>query len=143
MPASWGRCCISRPTATYQADTLARSRCASSVAITDSASVLPSNFSQVSPWRFEGTAGPNTGNTCTNCLAVHGGTASVNAAGSGYTLTTFRQGTSVSAATGGVSAFTALPGLCRQVVDGVVTSEPLWPWPMDARIVAARSSGRE
>ena len=127
------------PTATYTADTLARSQCASSVAITDSASVLPSAFALVPPWRFLGTAGPNVGNTCTNCLSVHGGTPTVNASGSGYTLTTFRQGTSISAATGGVSAFTALPGLCRQVVDGVVTSEPLWPWPMDARIVAARA----
>ena len=125
--------------ATYAADTLARSQCASAVTITDSASVVKTPFNLLPPWHFLGTAGPNVGNTCTNCLSVHGGTPTVNASGSGYTLTTFRQGGSVSAATGGLSAFTALPGLCRQVVDGVVTSEPLWPWPMDARIVAARA----
>ena len=122
------------PGATTTADALVRSECASGVTITDTASVAPSPFSLVAPWQWLGTAGPNTGNTCTSCLAVHAGTPSVNEAGAGYTLTTFQQGTSVSAATGGLSAFAALPGLCRQVVDGVVTSAPLWPWSMEARI---------
>ena len=127
------------PGASYGADTLARSQCASTVSLTDSASVLGSLGALFPPWRFLGTAGPNVGNTCTNCLSVHAGTPSVLDAGAGYTLSGFREGGTVSAATGGESAFTALPGLCHQVVDGAVTTTPLWPWPMEARIAAARS----
>lgn len=30
----------------------------------------------------------------------------------------------------------AAAGICRQYVDGVLTATPLWPWPMQARILA-------
>ena len=127
------------PGSSYGADTLARSHCASAVSISESASVLGFSGALFPPWRFLGTLGPNVGNTCTNCLSVHAGTPHVLDAGAGYTLTSFREGGTVLAATGGASPFAALPGLCHQVVEGVVTSTPLWPWPMDARIAAARS----
>jgi hypothetical protein len=43
------------------------------------------------------------------------------------------------------SAFNSTRGanLCRRYVDGVLTHEPLWPWPMNQRIIeATRQSGR-
>ena len=118
---------------------LVQSRCASSQTWTAVASVLQSGFSTVKPFDFLGTAGPNTSNVCTNCLSVHNGTLSTNAAGSGWTLPSFREGSTVAAATGGLHAMTLLPGLCTQFVEGTLTATPLWPWPLDARIATARA----
>jgi hypothetical protein len=38
-----------------------------------------------------------------------------------------------------VSAFELLPGICKRYVGGQLTNDPLWPWPMDARIREARA----
>ena len=78
--------------------------------------------------------------TCTNCLAVHDGTPGTNESNSGWTFTGLRQGRGLAAATGGRSAFELLPGICKRYEQGQLTNEPLWPWPMDARIKAARAS---
>ncbi len=46
----------------------------------------------------------------------------------------------------GENAFNATRGanLCHRYLDGVVTSQPLWPWPMNQRIIDAMiESGRE
>ena len=51
------------------------------------------------------------------------------------------QGEGLAAATGGTSAFVLLPGICRQYQDGVLTDTPLWPWPMNQRILDARAAG--
>ncbi len=80
-------------------------------------------------------------NVCNNCLAVHAGTPLVNAADSGWTLPNLKQGNGLAAATGGTSAFTLLPGICKRYINGTLTGTPLWPWSMDARISAARVAG--
>jgi hypothetical protein len=54
-----------------------------------------------------------------------------------WTPSGIRHGATLAEATGGASLWTQYAGLCHQVVNGQVTSQPLWPWPMNARIVAA------
>ena len=56
---------------------------------------------------------------------------------SNWTASGVRHGATVEAALHGASVWDTLPGLCRQVVDGQLTTAPLWPWPMNARIMAA------
>jgi parallel beta-helix repeat protein len=112
--------------------------CASAVTMTDVASVLQPGFPSVQPFHFVAQGVSPSGNTCTNCLSVHNGTASTNEGGSGWTLDGLLQGSSVSAAIGSGSAFLALPGLCKQYRDGTLTNEPLWPWAMNQRIIDAR-----
>jgi hypothetical protein len=40
-------------------------------------------------------------------------------------------------ALGETSLWDLYPGLCYQVVGGTVTTQPLWPWPMNERLKAA------
>jgi hypothetical protein len=57
---------------------------------------------------------------------------------------TIREGRTLAEATGGQSVFQLLPGLCKRYVNRQLTNEPLWPWPMNQRIMdAMRQSGRE
>ena len=54
-----------------------------------------------------------------------------------WTPSGIRHGATVEGALGGTSLWETMPGLCRQVVNGQITDVPLWPWPMNARIIAA------
>jgi hypothetical protein len=52
-----------------------------------------------------------------------------------WQYTNFRHSAvSLSAALGGASLWDELPMLCKRVVNTVVTSDNLWPWPLDQRI---------
>lgn len=129
-----------RPGARFPGDKLVQAYCASGMTWTDVASLLGGGFAGVRPFYFPdfGSGGATTGNTCTNCLAVHNGRPSENQApGSGWTLPGFREGATLAEATGGVSLFTLLPGLCTRYEGGTRTTQPLWPWPMNERIKAA------
>lgn len=47
------------------------------------------------------------------------------------------------AVNGDTTVWTALPGICTRYVQGTLTTQPLWPWPMNARITEAlRRAGR-
>lgn len=67
--------------------------------------------------------------------------------GSGMTCVNFRSGTTVAAAIAGTDKATiweAAPGICKRYVNGTLTNQPLWPWPMNQRIKDALvQSGRE
>lgn len=129
---------------TTQLTNLVSGDCASNTTFKDVASVVQSNFTLIQPFIFRNSssATAEVNNVCENCLSVHAGTVSVNSAGSGFTLVNFMEGTSVLAATSGVSPFVALPGLCSRYEGGVLTSQPLWSddgkWPMNQRIIDAR-----
>jgi hypothetical protein len=80
-------------------------------------------------------------NTFTNVVGVGGQPSTCNW---GSACSTLRQGTSLSAAIGqGKSIFQEVPGICHRYINGELTNQPLWPWPMNQRIKdALRQSGR-
>jgi hypothetical protein len=84
------------------------------------------------------SVGPQTGNVCQNCLAIHAGTPSLIHAQAGWTFPNFHEGQGLAAATGGVSPFVLLPAICKRYVQGTQTDTPLWPWPLEQRILEAR-----
>jgi parallel beta-helix repeat protein len=57
---------------------------------------------------------------------------------------TIRHGSTLATAIGaGNSVWNEVPGICTRYVNGTLTSEPLWPWPMNQRIMdALTASGR-
>jgi hypothetical protein len=61
-----------------------------------------------------------------------------------YTVISKREGATLTAALGaGKSVFTEVPGICKRYINGQLTNEPLWPWPMNQRIKdALLQSGR-
>ena len=129
-----------RPGATYSATKLFQAQNTTGFRVQDLAMVVPSSHPSIKPaYLYHCGTPPCSGNVCTNCLAVHAGQPLVNENASGWTLPGLRQGQGLAAATGGRSAFELLPGLCTRYVDGVLTPEPLWPWPMNERIKAARA----
>jgi hypothetical protein len=80
-------------------------------------------------------------NTFTNVVGVGGQPSSCNW---GASCSTLRQGTTMVAAIGaGKSVWNEVPGICKRYVNGTLTNEPLWPWPMNQRIKDALvQSGR-
>lgn len=137
----YGSLAYIRPGASFFPSQLVNGTYFSYATVVDLAMVIPSGYATKYPFRMLASGGYATNNTCTNCLAVHNGTAGVNESLSGWTFSGLRQGNGLAAATGGTSAFTLLPGLCYRYENGTLTSTPLWPWPMDARISAARVAG--
>jgi hypothetical protein len=128
-----------RPGATYSASKLFQAQNTTGLRVTDTAMVVPAGYESVRPMYLYHCGTPSCAeNVCTNCLAVHAGQPLVNENASGWTLPGLRQGRSLAEATGGASAFTALPGLCREYENGTLTQEKLWPWKMDNRISDAR-----
>lgn len=126
----------------YPTGELLYSFCTADAAWKDVAVVVGSDYPWVKPgWfpRFD-SAAPQVNNVCDNCLAVHAGSPWHSDNGNGWTFPGLKQGNGLAAATGGQSAFTLLPGLCRRYVRGQLTNEPLWPWPMNQRIKDARAA---
>lgn len=138
-----GALLYARPGSQFAPGWLVQAGGASDMVMRDVAAVLAPGFTGKLPFVF-GTC-PSSGvgacvnNTCTNCLAVHDGTASVNKEHSGWSLPQWHEGRGLAAATGGQSAFPLLPGLCYAYQDGVLTTTPLWPWKMNQRIKDARA----
>jgi len=79
-------------------------------------------------------------NVCQNCLFVDDGAPGFASGNSGWSFPNVHQGNSLAAATGGTSPFVLLPGICKRYENGVLTSTPLWPWPMNQRILDARAT---
>lgn len=53
----------------------------------------------------------------------------------GWTIKNAKYGTTMAAAIGsGKSVWTEVPGVCKRYKNKQLTSEPLWPWPMDKRL---------
>lgn len=62
----------------------------------------------------------------------------------GWTLTNRHTGASVASVYGGENLFVNSGNkgatICYRYVDGVLTANPLWPWPMNQRIIDARAT---
>jgi hypothetical protein len=130
------------PGARFPTSTLANVFCTTNAAWRDVVAYVGEGHTTVKPLLFNAQTSANaqTGNTCTNCLSVHQGTPSVNSPQAGWALPGFREGQGLQAATGGASAFALLPGLCTRYEGGELTNTPLWPWPMNQRILDARAA---
>jgi hypothetical protein len=90
------------------------------------------------PGFFFGSAGTN--NSATFLSSVTGGGDTIP---SSWNPSNNRHATSVSGLTSqGANPWTGTTGanLCKRYVNGVKTSTPLWPWPMNDRIKAATAS---
>jgi hypothetical protein len=62
--------------------------------------------------------------------------------GDGWDCTNLYLGRTLAEALGSKKIWEVAPGLCYEVVNRHVTTTPLWPWKMQARIQAALSSAR-
>lgn len=114
--------------------------CISTLTYRDVAAVLGSEHTTQRPFDFRNATSvtQETGNVCERCLGIHAGTPSVNQDGSGWAMPGFREGRTVAEAMDGQSVYDALPGLCREYQDGILSDTPLWPWKMNQRILDAR-----
>jgi hypothetical protein len=108
----------------------------------DVAAVVASEHGHVTPWWMGNcpASGACTNNVCKNCLAAHAGRPASAADNAGWSFPGLRQGQGLAQATGGQSAFSLLPGLCKRYEKGQLTNSPLWPWPMNQRIKEARAA---
>jgi hypothetical protein len=108
---------------------------AQNVVFKDLLGYLPSNYSSISNFRFVHSNYPaGSNNNVSNILGI---------GGTGNTLST------VSWTNGGNMnwyaslsqvpdhPFNLVPGVCKRYVNGVLTDQPLWPWPMNQRIIDA------
>jgi hypothetical protein len=96
--------------------------------------VQPGASGTVQPFFFEDTPGA-TGLKISNSVGIGAASSSIP---SQWQKTNFRQGNSVAAAIGtGKNLFQEVPGICYRYQNGVLSSTPLWPWPMDQRIYDA------
>jgi hypothetical protein len=92
---------------------------------------------------FDFTAATGTNNVVENAVAIWGNAGICQSQGwSG--CSTIRHFTSLQSAQNSFgSIWTAVPGICHRYVDGQLTNQPLWPWPMNQRIKDALvQSGR-
>jgi hypothetical protein len=107
--------------------------------------MAPNNaqFSSYTPVSLH-VSGPNetAPNVVDNVLGIGG---QPNACGTWQGCRTMKYATSHASMESqlGMSIWQAVPGVCRRYVNGTLTSQPLWPWPMDQRIKdAMMQSGR-
>lgn len=119
---------------------LATGDCGSAMTFRDVVAVVESEHTTVKPFMFRAgeSVTPEADNVCDNCVSAHAGTPSMNQGGSGWTLKGFREGRGLAEAMGGANVYEVLPSLCYRVEGGVLTTQPLYPWPMNSRIKAAR-----
>ncbi len=102
------------------------------------------NFNTKRALRFEynSPGPPGSNNIVSNLVGVSGLTYTCTAPH--WTCSDIQQGTSLADAIGaGNSVWTqsnAAPGICKRYINGVLTSEPLWPWPMNQRIIDAMTT---
>lgn len=85
----------------------------------------------------------NSGNpprvlSLTNIVGV---SATASTISSDWIQSNVRTGTSLTNAIGaGTSVFNEIQGICKRYVNGTLTTTNLWPWPMNARIIAAMTA---
>ena len=84
-------------------------------------------------WQLDSGASTN-GLSFTNSTSI--GSPNANTVGIGYSTANIEQEATVGAA---ASIWSSAVGaqVCKRYVDGTLTGDTLWPWPMDARIKAA------
>jgi hypothetical protein len=94
--------------------------------------------------KFSNIAGFDLGTTGTNNVVDH--VTSIRGIGDdfgNFTVTNTSTGTSLAAVANPWTTTGAGANLCKRWVNGVMTTEPLWPWPMNQRIKdATASAGR-
>jgi hypothetical protein len=89
--------------------------------------------------------GKGSNNIAQNNIGISSGSSSCGSGG-GWTCTGNRTGSSVSTALAGTgnTMWQQVPGICRRYVNRTLTTEGLWPWPMNQRIKDALvQSGRD
>jgi hypothetical protein len=97
---------------------------------------LPPEMATKESARFsKASQGPAGGPNWVEELTAIGGTPPTFT--TNWTPSAIRHGATLAEATGGAPLWTQYAGLCHQVVNGQVTTTPLWPWPMNARTQAA------
>ena len=86
---------------------------------------------------YQGPGPHGSGNVLSDSVGVGG--VGISCQSPDYTCTNVQYGTSLVNAIGaGKSIWTesnAGPGICKRYINGVLTDEPLWPWPMNQRII--------
>ena len=81
------------PGASFAPEMLLWSLDSSNITMRDIAMVVPPGYPDKRPFYiFPGCTSTCTGNTCTNCLAVHDGTPGLNAPSEGWTFPGLKQG---------------------------------------------------
>jgi Bacterial Ig domain/Chondroitinase B len=104
--------------------------------IQDLVTYVHPSFQNVKGFYIQGGSG-STGNRGENLVAI-APTAGSGCGGGGWTCTHIKQGTTVEAALGaGKSIWNEVPGICKRYVNRVLTTSPLWPFPISARLDAA------
>jgi hypothetical protein len=136
------------PGANYAPSVVVTTDGISGLRLTDVVALVAPGFPSVKPFFFTHSGcsetDPCTGNVCQQCVSVHAGTPSVVQSAAGWTLPGWREGQTLQEAMGGQSVYTLLPGLCYRYEQGTLTQTPLWPWPLNQRVIdAMRLAGRE
>jgi hypothetical protein len=102
---------------------------------------VPPSFPGVNGLYIQGGP-PEAGNRADRIVAVApvgGGSCTA----SGWSCTNLYSGTTVEQALGTKQVWDVAPGICYEYVGRTLTSTPLWPWRMQARIEAALASARQ
>jgi hypothetical protein len=86
---------------------------------------------------YQGPGPHGSGNVLSDSVGVGG--IAISCQSPDYTCSNVQDGVSLTAAIGaGNNIWTgsnAGPGICKRYVNGTLTSDPLWPWPMNQRII--------
>jgi hypothetical protein len=98
------------------------------------------NFNQKNSIRGFNRLNPNAGGNMSNLTSVS--TLADNITGGKITVSGARSATTFAGLSSGMNPWTGDSGaqLCKRWVNGVLTKEPLWPWPMNQRIKDATAS---
>jgi hypothetical protein len=112
----------------------------SNTLVQDMVLLAGSAHEQIVGFRIDGGQG-STGNRAKNIVSVApagGG----RCQGDGWECTNLFMGTSLEQALGNKKIYEAAPGTCFRYVNRVLTTEPLWPWPLEQRIAEALGRAR-
>jgi chondroitinase B-like protein len=98
-------------------------------------------FGSTSAFSFSDNYQGGLNNRVQDSVGIAGRASSFSGA---WVPTNVRTGTSLNAAIGaGNTIWTVVPGVCKRYINRTLTTEPLWPWPMNQRIKDALvQSGR-
>lgn len=92
-------------------------------------------------YQIDGGSG-SSGNVAKRVIAVAPQGGGSCGSGGGWNCTEFYGGRTLAEALKGKTIYEVAPGVCYRYVNRQLTNEPLWPWPMQARIQAALESAR-
>ena len=92
-------------------------------------------------YQIDGGSG-SSGNVAKRVIAVAPQGGGSCGSGGGWDCSELHSGRTLAEALKGKTIYEVAPGTCYRYKDRVLTNEPLWPWPMQARIQAALESAR-